>query len=389
LKALSQPNIPLQVEAIDQMTPRTIDSNKDLKSSLMTSNSGSIHRRKANSVKLPPVALEVDIPSDLVEVSVIHTPTEEYAVIKHSQKSKRHSRKSSASSSVEGSTTSIAQSTVGFEDIPLSQNAKYSRGSSQSFSTSISENSAPIDILEEVHKTFEQLEVHLEDASVTEVETQNGPFISVTEQFEEPKKIARRSTISTIDRSISMTRPRHLPPKDKNEEGRHLREYQKMMKQAKEKEQKRLMQLQKKREAKEQHLIKSLNEWKDNILPNWNTKRNESNTLSLWKKGLHPKIRGQVWFNSIHEEMNIPMELFDICVEKSTDIREIEIHGKDFSLIDQDLDRTFPELQIFQANAPLNHSLRNLLYAFICFRPDIGYVIEFILFNSRLKVCRI
>lgn len=47
---------------------------------------------------------------------------------------------------------------------------------------------------------------------------------------------------------------------------------------------------------------------------------------------------------------------------------------KYFKAIDQDLDRIFPSLSIFQEGGPLNQPLRNILQASVLFKPDIGYV---------------
>ena len=49
------------------------------------------------------------------------------------------------------------------------------------------------------------------------------------------------------------------------------------------------------------------------------------------------------------------------------------------SLIDTDLPRTFPALQLFgppgsASGGPLHAHLRDVLQAFVAFRPDVGYV---------------
>tara|TARA_R110002050_G_scaffold239261_1_gene375392 strand:- start:258 stop:569 length:312 start_codon:yes stop_codon:yes gene_type:complete len=43
-------------------------------------------------------------------------------------------------------------------------------------------------------------------------------------------------------------------------------------------------------------------------------------------------------------------------------------------LIPVDLHRTFPWLNIFQKGGPYYDYLRDVLEAFVCYRPDIGYV---------------
>lgn len=43
-------------------------------------------------------------------------------------------------------------------------------------------------------------------------------------------------------------------------------------------------------------------------------------------------------------------------------------------VIKLDLSRTFPHLGIFQEGGPYHRALDDLLSAYVCFRPDIGYV---------------
>ncbi|KAF0990552.1 hypothetical protein HZS_5965 [Henneguya salminicola] len=42
--------------------------------------------------------------------------------------------------------------------------------------------------------------------------------------------------------------------------------------------------------------------------------------------------------------------------------------------VDLDVNRTYPQLNIFQTNGPLYADLRRVLVAYCCFRRDIGYV---------------
>jgi len=44
------------------------------------------------------------------------------------------------------------------------------------------------------------------------------------------------------------------------------------------------------------------------------------------------------------------------------------------SLIPLDLPRTFPALAFFQPGGPWHDHLRQVLEAYACYRPDIGYV---------------
>jgi len=52
------------------------------------------------------------------------------------------------------------------------------------------------------------------------------------------------------------------------------------------------------------------------------------------------------------------------------------LHGKEgtLGLIQLDIPRTFPELAFFAEGGPLHDPLRDVLEAYTCFRPDVGYV---------------
>lgn len=43
-------------------------------------------------------------------------------------------------------------------------------------------------------------------------------------------------------------------------------------------------------------------------------------------------------------------------------------------LIETDIARTFPALELFQRNAPSADALTDVLLAYACYRPDVGYV---------------
>ena len=47
---------------------------------------------------------------------------------------------------------------------------------------------------------------------------------------------------------------------------------------------------------------------------------------------------------------------------------------KSISLIDQDIKRTFAELNLFQEGMKYNESIQKILRGFAMYRPDIGYV---------------
>jgi hypothetical protein len=53
---------------------------------------------------------------------------------------------------------------------------------------------------------------------------------------------------------------------------------------------------------------------------------------------------------------------------------QVQAREKSLQLIEQDIKRTFPQLNLFQAGMPQHDNLHRLLRAFAMYRPDIGYV---------------
>ncbi|KRX35198.1 TBC1 domain family member 12 [Trichinella murrelli] len=218
-------------------------------------------------------------------------------------------------------------------------------------------------------------------------------------------------------------RPSSLPPKSACEQNRQKQEYALMVEKAKKKEQRDLKQ--RRREMKEQlkreeQLVTFVKEWSQEILPRWNELKSCKRVKDLWGKGLPPCIRGKVWKLAIANELNVTEDLFYICLHRAKDRRSqynkecddkstssgegifggsadcSSIQQQQFNvengqdgreddivpvnrestveLIHLDVARTFPTLGIFQIGGPFYDLLLNMLSAYVCYRPDIGYV---------------
>ena len=144
--------------------------------------------------------------------------------------------------------------------------------------------------------------------------------------------------------------------------------------------------------------------WVYEIIPNWAAQSQEHRTRQLWKQGLPPKVRGTVWMLGVGNTLNVTDELFNICLKRakmaflqqsssnsslgssgaptpSTSPPPVNLAGAGevgredtVALIGVDLNRTFPSLGIFQSGGPLYEPLREVLMAYACYRPDIGYM---------------
>jgi len=133
------------------------------------------------------------------------------------------------------------------------------------------------------------------------------------------------------------------------------------------------------------------NYWIDNILPNWDTEI-KNNTNFIWRKGVPFRLRAFVWRKAIENGLKMTPNILDIYYEKSKKIIaeliesnldvKINLNTKNrenlaiyAGLIERDIPRTLPELEIFKElkNEP-GVQVKKVLESYACYNPDIGYV---------------
>lgn len=191
---------------------------------------------------------------------------------------------------------------------------------------------------------------------------------------------------------ILENRPSYLPAKNPEEQQKHVQEYEEMVRGAKKKElqvhKKQLKELEV-RLRHEDDVQLHLHTWQEEILPNWETMKNNKKTRDLWWQGVPPSVRGRVWMLAIGNELNITPELFEIFLlrakdrikyisDMDSDGDSVEAHAgsreDSVEVIKLDIARTFPHLCIFQKGGPYYDYLHSVLGAYACYRPDVGYV---------------
>lgn len=184
---------------------------------------------------------------------------------------------------------------------------------------------------------------------------------------------------------LSRTRPSWLPPKDPAEEKKHLKEYQRMMASS--------IEADKKREAarrdKEKNEAKATSDririWEEDILKRWDVAINEEQTRALWWQGIPSRSRGAVWSRAIGNELGLTPASFQAALSRASEVEKRVETGNAtadderrmgwFSEIRADVEeRTWTQLKIFQAGAPLHQSVIDVLRAYSMYRSDIGYV---------------
>jgi hypothetical protein len=184
---------------------------------------------------------------------------------------------------------------------------------------------------------------------------------------------------------LSKTRPSWLPPKNPQEERKHLREWESMMARAAENERKRQLKEREAQEDSEEMKDSIARIWEQHVLPNWNTVINEPRTRELWWRGVTPKSRGLVWQKAIGNELELSESSFEAALKRATEVEEEFAAMSDqersqrneaawFDAITRDVPRTCPELKEPEKRAPFQNTLRDVLKAYAMYRSDVGYV---------------
>lgn len=127
------------------------------------------------------------------------------------------------------------------------------------------------------------------------------------------------------------------------------------------------------KEEKEIMLSELTHSWRSSIIPAWRGtgKRPEGRIArAAFQQEVPSAVREEVWELAIGNELRITDDLVSILVEKARSEKdEARMRGPIL-----DAPRTFPELGMFGPGAPLHEPLKDLLSAWVVFRPEVGYV---------------
>jgi len=220
-----------------------------------------------------------------------------------------------------------------------------------------------------------------------------------------------RKSIPLNATPASVDRPRTLPPKRSAELQKHIKEYEEISKQIKkamEKEEKDKVKKEALKTTREKKMMEYRKIWMEEILPNWEKKKDSKKAQEMWRYGLPQSLRGQLWKLAIGNELYITKELYDISkghaqLTKATmtgtpppkryndgataargsrglPLDEViamdELLGKEGTvlLVSLDLPPDFPARQLFVPGGPMHQQLTEVLEAYVAYRPDVGYV---------------
>ncbi|CEL54275.1 TBC1 domain family member 14 OS=Homo sapiens GN=TBC1D14 PE=1 SV=3 [Rhizoctonia solani AG-1 IB] len=183
---------------------------------------------------------------------------------------------------------------------------------------------------------------------------------------------------SMLEKVISKTRPTHLPPKNKVEDVKHLKEYEEMMERSRAAEQHKKYELEQRRLARERAVEDSLHIWKREVLPNWKDAIRKPRIRQMWWRGIPTRLRGEMWINAIGNGLAISKDSYKRCLARANRaLSSGSFPVETLAIIEEDIRATLPGLHIFHPETgPLYPDLKDLLCAWVVSRSDegLGYV---------------
>ncbi|GAA5910639.1 hypothetical protein JCM6882_001046 [Rhodosporidiobolus microsporus] len=181
-----------------------------------------------------------------------------------------------------------------------------------------------------------------------------------------PKKPTKTQTV--MQKVISFTRQRDLPPKSKEEEEKHLKQLAEMRAASKEAEKRRRSATEARAAARSAALASALPAWESAILPNWRAVLHDSSQgrhlRQLWWDGTMPtRWRGRLWGLAIGNGIAVPKSAFGKARER---VQQLEAEGRFGDVrgeAEEDVEGCLPALKLFQKGGVMHEDLMDLLLA--------------------------
>ncbi|KAJ6519968.1 rab-GTPase-TBC domain-containing protein [Mycena sanguinolenta] len=184
----------------------------------------------------------------------------------------------------------------------------------------------------------------------------------------------RSSGPSALEKVRSRTRPSFLPPKSREEDNKHLSEWESMMKQSRITAAKRKRAFQERRMAREKKIEDSLSIWEKEIVPDWKVVHKNAALRKLWWEGIPTKLRASMWANAVGNALALSKDNYRTCLARAKRaLGSGTFPSATLSLIEKDISTTLPSLHIFHhENGPLYSDLKDMMCAWVVSRSDEG-----------------
>ena len=217
-------------------------------------------------------------------------------------------------------------------------------------------------------------------------------------------RISRSSSLTSrppgpgiIRKAMSKTRPSYLPPKSLEEDLKHMKDWEAMMKRSREADDRKRQIQQERRASKESAVNDVIGIWEREVIPDWRVAVRNPELRKLWWKGIPTKLRGGLWFQVVgnglalskgtphtfirslaYIDPKILADTFKTCKSRAQRAITSKIFPGDvIEEIEEDIKGTLPTLHIFHpVHGPMYQDLKDLLCAWTVARSDegLGYV---------------
>ncbi|KAK4058330.1 hypothetical protein OIO90_000487 [Microbotryomycetes sp. JL221] len=191
------------------------------------------------------------------------------------------------------------------------------------------------------------------------------------------KRRMSTKTPTIMQKVVSMTRQRDLPPKTKEEERKHLRQLEEMRTASKEAERKRKAQEDQAAAARQHKIDLAFSAWEQAILPNWRAVLHDTpegkHLRSLWWQGTMPtRYRGRLWGLCIGNGLAISKTTLHGHVERARKaVNESKYPQAELEKLERDVQETLPTLKLFQKDGVMHDDLVDILLAFTVFQAGL------------------
>ncbi|KAF9074847.1 rab-GTPase-TBC domain-containing protein [Rhodocollybia butyracea] len=193
-----------------------------------------------------------------------------------------------------------------------------------------------------------------------------------------PSLPAHRPTRSTgpsaLEKVRSKTRPSFLPPKSRQEDDKHMADWEVMMKHSRAAAEKRRKALQERRLIREKKIEDSLHLWEKEIVPDWRVVHKNAQLRKTWWKGIPSKLRASMWERAVGNPLALSKDNYRSCSSRAKRaLASGAFSAATLSKIEADISSTLPSLHIFHhETGPLYQDLKDMLCAWVVARADEG-----------------
>ncbi|KAI6163883.1 rab-GTPase-TBC domain-containing protein [Pisolithus thermaeus] len=199
---------------------------------------------------------------------------------------------------------------------------------------------------------------------------------------------------SVFQKVVSKTRLHFLPPKSREEDRKHMADWEAMMKESRAAgvelllsrrlaatltaplvlEERRRKGLQQRRIARELNIERLMHIWEKDILPDWRVVHRDPAFRKLWWNGVPTKLRCIMWERAIGNTLALSKDSYRTYLSRARRALSSGVFPSDIlQEMEEDIITTLPALHIFHPEGgPLYQELKDMLCAWVISRADEG-----------------